>query len=122
MFKLSVKSEFSAAHNLRGYKGKCESLHGHNWKVEAVVVSEALDNIGMVLDFHKIKSALKNILDELDHKYINDIEYFKRENPTSENIARYVFNKLKSKFNKESRWLKEVIIWESDNCSAGYSE
>lgn len=121
MYKLSVKSEFSSAHNLRGYKGKCEALHGHNWKVEAVFGAGKTDKNGLVLDFHEIKKMLKAVLDGLDHKYLNEIEFFKKNNPTSENLARYIFNEIGARVTP-SACLKEVTVWESDNCAATYSK
>lgn len=121
MYKLSVKSEFSSAHNLRGYKGKCEALHGHNWKVEAVFEADETDKNGLVLDFHKIKKMLKAVLDGLDHKYLNEIGFFKKNNPTSENLARYIFVEISGQRNSPACKLKEVTVWESDNCAATYS-
>jgi len=118
MYSIKVELSFSSAHNLRGYKGKCESLHGHNWKVEAVVKSSTLDKCGMVMDFKVLKSALKEILEELDHKYLNDNPYFKKINPTSENIARFLYKRLKAKIKK----LSAVTVWESENASATYYE
>lgn len=117
MFTLKVEAGFSAAHNLRGYKGKCEDLHGHNWKVEVEVKSVKLNNIGMVMDFGLIKEALNNILEKLDHKYLNEIPYFKKVNPTSENIAKYIFDCIKSQVPS----VNLVRVWESENSSAAYS-
>ena len=122
MYRLSVKSEFSAAHSLREYKGKCEALHGHNWKVEAVVAAAKLDRQGLALDFHKIKKALKEALDELDHKYLNQLSYFKKHNPTSEELAKYIFEKLLLHMLKDNCHLQAVTVWESDSCSATYSK
>lgn len=122
MFRLRVKSEFSSAHNLRNYKGKCEELHGHNWKVEVCIAANNKNKQGMILDFHEIKSALENVTEGLDHKYLNQAAYFKKHNPTSENLAEYIFNQM-AKLLKSSRYrLEEVIVWESDNCSAAYSK
>jgi len=121
MYKLSVRAEFSAAHSLREYKGKCEALHGHNWKVEAVVAALKLDRQGLALDFHKIKKALRDVLDELDHRYLNQLLYFKKHNPTSENLAKYIFDKLLLYRLKGNGHLQAVTVWESDNCSATYS-
>ena len=118
MYSIKVEGNFSSAHNLRGYKGKCEDLHGHNWKVEAAVSSDKLDKAGMLLDFRHLKIQLNKILDKMDHKYLNKIPYFKKVNPTSENIARYTYDALKSKVPN----LKSVTIWESENCAATYSE
>lgn len=121
MYRLNVKSEFSAAHYLREYKGKCEELHGHNWKIEAVVAALKLDRQGLALDFHKLKKMLKEVLDELDHKYLNQLSYFKKQNPTSENLAKYIFDKLCAQLPKDNYDLQAVTVWESDNCSASYS-
>ncbi|MDD5098084.1 MAG: 6-carboxytetrahydropterin synthase QueD [Candidatus Omnitrophica bacterium] len=116
MYKIKIEGDFSSAHNLRGYKGKCEELHGHNWKVEVVVAAAGLDKIGMVMDFKCLKEKLYEILDSLDHKYLNNISYFKKVNPTSENIAKYIYDLLK----KEVTGLYSVTVWESDKASATY--
>ncbi len=118
MYKLQVEADFSSAHNLRGYKGKCEELHGHNWKVELTVGSKDLDKTGMVLDFKFLKASLNKILDKLDHKYLNEIDYFKEVNPTSENIAKYIYDSLKS----EVPGLISITVWESDKARATYYE
>ena len=116
MYKIKIEGDFSSAHNLRGYKGKCEELHGHNWKVEVALASSRLDKIGMVMDFKFIKEKLNRLLDSLDHKYLNNISYFKKVNPTSENIAKYIYVQLK----KEIPILDYVTVWESDKASATY--
>lgn len=121
MFKLAVKTEFSAAHNLREYKGKCEALHGHNWKVEVEITAENLNKQGLVLDFHDIKKLLKSVLNEMDHKYLNELKYFKKINPTSENIAKYIFQRFSKLLGPSGPKLQAVTVWESDNCSATYS-
>ena len=120
MFEVYIKSDFSAAHKLRGYKGKCEELHGHNWKVEVFVSSENLDKIGMVVDFKKLKAALDQILKKLDHSYINNLAYFKKVNPTSENMARYIFEKLESKIKNIK--VNKVTVWESDTSAASFTK
>ena len=120
MYKLAVKSEFSAAHNLREYKGKCEALHGHNWKVEVVMKAKEADEKGLVLDFHDIKKMLMSVLEELDHRYLNELAFFKKNNPTSENLAKYIFLKLYPNFKSKAAKLQKVTVWESDNCSATY--
>ena len=88
MFSISVEAEFSAAHKLNNYKGKCEALHGHNWRVQLFVASQRLDKDGLVFDFIKLKKHLKEALKKLDHKMLNEIDYFKKNNPTSENISK----------------------------------
>ena len=95
MYEVAVKSSFSAAHRLRDYQGKCENLHGHNWNVEAAVSSKTLDKRGLLIDFKILKKTLGGILDELDHTYLNELAFFKKENPTSENIAKFIFDALK---------------------------
>ena len=118
MYSIKVEAAFSSAHNLRGYKGKCEELHGHNWKVETVVEARALDKIGMVIDFKYLKNELNFVLEALDHKYLNKIKPFDKINPTSENIAEYIYDKLRSKV----RDLKSVTVWENSSSSATYAE
>jgi len=116
MFEIKVTSEFNGAHNLRGYEGKCENLHGHNWKVEAVVGKKDLDKLGMVTDFKIVKNELERILDGLDHKYLNDLKIFRKYNPTSERIAEYIYNELSKKIKRISR----VTVWETDSSCATY--
>lgn len=116
MYKIKIEGDFSSAHNLRGYKGKCEALHGHNWKIEVVVASPKLDKIGMVMDFKALKTKLYRLLEKLDHAYLNNIAYFKKVNPTSENIAKYLYDNLKAKVPR----LYSVTVWESDKASATY--
>ena len=116
MYSIKVEGNFSSAHNLRGYKGKCEELHGHNWRIEVEVSKNKLDKAGMVLDFKLLKMKLNDILEKLDHKYLNNITYFKKFNPTSENIARYIFDNLKSGVTG----LKSVTVWENSTSSATY--
>ena len=118
MYSLKVESSFSSAHNLRAYKGKCEELHGHNWKVEAAAESRDLDKIGMVMDFKLIKDELNRILDRFDHKYLNKLKPFDKINPTSENIARFIFEALKSRV----AGLKSITVWENSTSSATYYE
>lgn len=121
MYSLKVEGNFSSAHNLRGYKGKCESLHGHNWRVQITVKSSGLDHIGMVLDFKFLKQKLNAVLEEMDHKYLNKLSYFKKMNgvnPTSENIAEYIYKKLKKKI----PLLDCVTVWENNTSSATYEE
>jgi 6-pyruvoyltetrahydropterin/6-carboxytetrahydropterin synthase len=118
MYSIKVESHFSAAHNLREYKGKCEELHGHNWKVEVTVGAQTLDAGGMVVDFTLVKAELRKVMEVLDHTYINNIPYFKEVNPTSENIAKYIFDDLKARV----PGLRFVTVWESERSSATYDE
>jgi len=118
MYEVKVNLDFSSAHNLRAYKGKCEALHGHNWNVEIIVRSKNVNQIGMVVDFHDLKKILKEILVDLDHVYLNEIEFFKEKNPTSENIAKYIYDKIKEK--EPLLNLVRVNIWETSNSMASY--
>ncbi len=124
MYILRIETDFAAAHNLRNYKGKCENLHGHNWKVAIEVSSEKLDNIGIVIDFSILKSIANSIITKLDHYYLNELPAFTEQNPSSENIAKYIYTKFKEKINLDytSVKIEQVIIWESANYSASYRE
>lgn len=94
MFEIEVSAAFEAAHLIRGYEGKCSRLHGHNWTVAAIVHGEELDKLGMLVDFKILKAELKKILDDFDHRFLNELETFATENPTAENIARTIFKRL----------------------------
>ena len=120
MYELTIDSGFSAAHNLRGYEGNCERLHGHNWKVRATLCAGKLNKLGMVADFRDVKKLLKEILGDFDHRYLNDLKEFRKTNPTTENIARIIHAKLSRKLPKNVR-VKSVTAWESDACGATYS-
>jgi 6-pyruvoyltetrahydropterin/6-carboxytetrahydropterin synthase len=122
MFEVSVTMSFSSAHNLKGYQGKCEALHGHNWKVEILIGADKLDRLGMVEDFTVIKEKLKEILALLDHKYLNALSYFKKINPTSENIAKFIYGKMKERMKKYALKVVSVKIWETETSFAIYSE
>jgi len=123
MFKLKVQDYFSSAHYLRNYKGSCENLHGHNWKVELLVEGSQLNNSDILIDFKILKSILKETLNELDHKLLNEIPYFKNINPSSERLAEYIFKKIKDKLSQYSNIkVKEVTVYETDKASATYYE
>ncbi len=122
MYKLKVISFFSAGHSLRGYRGKCEALHGHNWKVEITVNSTKLDPLGMVKDFKDLKGIVHKVLEDLDHRYLNDLDYFKRHNPSSEEIARYIFLRLKEEIRPWRLRIREVCVWETETSCACYLE
>jgi len=122
MYKLKVTSFFSSAHSLRGYKGKCESLHGHNWKVEVSVQKDTLNKEGLVIDFKELKALLKKVLTKLDHKNLNTLSFFKKHNPSSENIAYFIYKELKPQIAKRGCKLKEVIISETEDSCASFFE
>lgn len=121
MYEIKVEGNFSAAHQLRNYKGKCEKLHGHNWRVLVSVATSKVDKAGMVIDFNHLKALLNCVLQRLDHKLLNDIEIFKKTNPTSENIAKFIFDELKSTIKNRRIILKSVSVYETDTSCAIYS-
>jgi 6-pyruvoyltetrahydropterin/6-carboxytetrahydropterin synthase len=118
MFELSVQSHFSAAHQVKGYSGDCASIHGHTYRVKAVMAADKLDDIGMAVDFRQIKDILEKILAGLDHKNLNDIRYFKENNATAEYIAKYIFIEMK----EQIKTVKSVTVWEGYNNSVTYYE
>ncbi|UCG21714.1 MAG: 6-carboxytetrahydropterin synthase QueD [Deltaproteobacteria bacterium] len=120
MYELKIITEFSAAHNLRNFRGKCEALHGHNWKVEVVLSGKDLDDSGVVLDFAEVKAATSEIMSEIDHRYLNDLPFFTENNPSSENIARYIFHRLQEKVDNSRVRIIRVTAWESQDACASY--
>lgn len=119
MYELVMQRSFAGAHNLRDYDGECERLHGHNWKIEVTLRSKELNKQGMVIDFKIVKKILDEILSRYDHSYLNELEEFSRENPTTENVSRIVYEVLNGKLPPEISVAK-VKTWESENCAAAY--
>jgi 6-pyruvoyltetrahydropterin/6-carboxytetrahydropterin synthase len=122
MYTLHIDTKFASAHQLRGYRGKCENIHGHSWKVQVSVSSETLNDIGLAIDFTDLKRIVDEIVKPLDHVSLNDIAPFKDINPSSENIAKYIFDLLKEKVVPYQVKVKAVTVWESDTASATYTE
>jgi len=122
MFTLYIKDTFSAAHNIEDYNGKCESLHGHNFLVEVLCAGEHPGKGGMLIDFKVLKKYLKNILDTLDHRYINEIPFFMEKSASSEYISMYIYNEFKKILKEKEITLKEVRVWESERTYAAYCE
>jgi len=122
MFELMIETYFSAAHQLRGYKGQCEKLHGHNWKVQVYVLAEKLNEIDLAIDFYELQRLTEEVLAPLDHGFLNDIFPFTEKNPSSENIAKWIYDSLKKKLNDTSVSLSGVTVWESEAASATYFE
>lgn len=121
MYHLMVKTSFAAAHNLINYQGDCENLHGHNWRVEVTVTARELDKAGLGIDFKVLKQETNKLLDELDHKYLNDLKPFQNTSPSSENISRFIFEQLSQTLNTENITVEKVNVWESDNACASYT-
>ena len=124
MFEMQVKGTFDAAHQLRNYIGKCSRLHGHTWTVELKVRGETLDDLGMLVDFGELNRLLKATLESLDHQNLNEIPPFIKVNPTAENIAQYIYDKLKNHdmFQTAPVHLAAVCVWESPRACVTYSE
>lgn len=121
MYRLMIKTSFAAAHNLINYQGDCENLHGHNWRVEVTVAAKELDKAGLGIDFKILKKQTNSLLDELDHKYLNDLDPFKKDSPSSENISRYLFERLSGVLNNSNITVEQINVWESENACASYT-
>jgi len=121
MYRLTIYTHFAAAHNLTNYQGDCENLHGHNWKVEVTVRARELDKAGLGVDFKVLKRETKQILEKLDHKYLNKLEPFSSLSPSSENISRYLFEQLGQVLNNDNIQVERINVWESENACASYS-
>ena len=122
MFELVVESRFAAAHQLRGYQGKCENLHGHNWRVTVAVTADRLNEQGLAIDFSDMRKALRDALDQLEHTFLNDIFPFTEINPSSENVAKWIYDHVGKKINDGNLEVSSVTVWESESASASYFE
>lgn len=124
MFSVKIIAGFSGAHRLRNYKGKCEELHGHNWKVEVSLFGSRLDDAGMLFDFTVLKKKVDELLQGLDHKYLNDLPAFQKVTPTSENIAKHIFENVSEKFSAEvpatGAKVSHITVWETETSAATY--
>jgi 6-pyruvoyltetrahydropterin/6-carboxytetrahydropterin synthase len=122
MYELSVEVGFSAAHQLRGYKGNCENMHGHNWKVQISIMAERLNEIDIAMDFRDLKKTAKEVILPLDHSFLNEVFPFTEKNPSSENVAKWIYDSLRKKINNGNLRVAAVTVWESDTASASYYE
>jgi 6-pyruvoyltetrahydropterin/6-carboxytetrahydropterin synthase len=121
MFRVTITKSFSAAHVLKEVGGKCEELHGHNFRVDVTVSSRKLNEGDILIDFRVLKGWTAEILEDLDHKYLNDLPQFKGVNPTSEIVAKHIFDRLSGKAKPLKIKVEEVTVWESDNARVAYS-
>jgi len=122
MFELMIETHFASAHQLRGYKGECERVHGHNWKVQVYVLAERLNEIDIAIDFHDLKKMTEEIVGQLDHRLLNEIFPFTEKNPSSENIAKWIYDSLRKRIDNDDISLSAVTVWESETASATYFE
>lgn len=120
MYKICTEHHFDAAHALRGYKGKCETLHGHRFRVVVKIATRQLDDVGLAYDFIKLKAILESILKRFDHSNLNDIPPFKTINPSSENIASTIYNEIQTVLVKAPIELDTVEVWESPSSWVEY--
>ena len=122
MFQVSVEETFSAGHALRGYKGKCENPHGHNYRVQVTLEGPQLDGIGLLIDFTQLKQVMREVIKRLDHQFINDLEPFTKLNPSAENMAKYFYEELTGQLSglPPGARVTDVIVWETDTAMAKY--
>ena len=121
MFEVTVEETFAAGHALRHYRGKCENVHGHNYRIEVKVQGEQLDSIGLLVDFVELKRVMKGVIDYLDHQFINDLAPFDKINPSAENIAKYFHDRMSEGLETGNPvTIAEVKVWETDTSSAVY--
>jgi 6-pyruvoyltetrahydropterin/6-carboxytetrahydropterin synthase len=122
MYHLTIQTHFAAAHNLLNYQGDCENLHGHNWKVDATVATDKLDDAGLGIDFKILKKHTKEIMSYLDHKYLNDLDAFKGVSPSSEHISKFIYDRLVASLADYDVQVEKITVWESDNAYATYTQ
>jgi 6-pyruvoyltetrahydropterin/6-carboxytetrahydropterin synthase len=122
MYEVSVDETFAAAHNLRNYKGKCEDLHGHNYKVRVVLAGEKLDDTGLLYDFVHLKQVIQGVIRSLDHKYLNELPPFDTLNPSAENLARYIYDQTSKQIHQTSNGagIASITVWETETSAATY--
>lgn len=122
MYEVMVETNFSASHQIKGYPGNCARMHGHNWKVRVYVRSHELDKLGLVIDFRVLKQMLQEVISPLDHSVINEHPDFTHQNPSSENLAKWIYAKMKEKLTSPHCWLYAVEIFESESSGLFYTE
>ncbi len=122
MFQVSVEESFSAGHALRGYKGKCENPHGHNYKVRVTLEGAGLDSVGLLYDFVHLKQIIHDVIHAVDHKFLNDQTPFDRINPSAENIARYFYDETSKQMRQQPNGARiaSITVWETDTTAATY--
>ncbi|HEY6292482.1 MAG TPA: 6-carboxytetrahydropterin synthase QueD [Terriglobia bacterium] len=120
MFEVAIDYSFSAGHALRDYKGKCENVHGHNYKVRVSVEGENVDSTGLLVDFIDLRQAVRKIVERLDHQFLNDLAPFDQLNPSAENIALYFCQELEPSVNQGGARVQAVTVWETDTSFATY--
>ena len=121
MFEVTIEETFAAGHALRNYRGKCENVHGHNYRCQVTVEGEQLDSIGLLVDFVELKKVVHSVLDRLDHQWLNEYPPFDKINPSAENMAQYIYQEIQQGLGpREGVRLAFVKLWETDTCSTVY--
>jgi 6-pyruvoyltetrahydropterin/6-carboxytetrahydropterin synthase len=120
MFEISVEYTFAAGHALRNYKGKCENVHGHNYKVRVTLAGDKLNAAGLLMDFVDLRTEIKGLVEKLDHRFLNDIPPFDQLNPSAENLAKYICDEIEPQARNQGLRVHGVTVWETDTTSATY--
>lgn len=121
MYEVGIKAHFSAAHRLIDYKGSCAAFHGHNWEIEVYVSGDSLDSIGILVDFRELKQRVNKVLEQVDHRDLNEVDPFQTLNPTSENIACYLFEEFSQRLDCDRYAVSRVVVHETPGSVATYS-
>jgi 6-pyruvoyltetrahydropterin/6-carboxytetrahydropterin synthase len=122
MFEVTIEETFAAGHALRGYHGKCENVHGHNYRCQVTLEGEQVDEIGLLVDFVELKRVVHTVLDRMDHQWLNDLPPFDKLNPSAENMAKYIYDEVSAGFESGAVRLAQVRLWETDTASATYKK
>ena len=122
MYEVFVDETFAAAHNLRNYKGKCENLHGHNYKVRVTLAGPELDSTGLLYDFVDLKQVIQSVIRSLDHQYLNELKPFDVLNPSAENVAKFIYDEASKGLRSASNGagISSITVWETDTSAATY--
>jgi 6-pyruvoyltetrahydropterin/6-carboxytetrahydropterin synthase len=120
MFEISVEYTFAAGHALRNYNGKCENVHGHNYKVRVTLAGDKLNAAGLLMDFVDLRAEIKALTEKLDHRFLNDIPPFDQLNPSAENLAKYICEGIEPQARNQGLQVHAVTVWETDTTSATY--
>jgi 6-pyruvoyltetrahydropterin/6-carboxytetrahydropterin synthase len=120
MFEVSVEYSFAAGHALRNYKGKCENIHGHNYRVQVTVAGDTLNDAGLLVDFSDLKKEIRLLVSRFDHQFLNQVAPFDQLNPSAENLARYISDSIGPELRRQGLQVQAVTVWETDTSSATY--
>jgi len=121
MFEVCVEETFAAGHALRNYHGKCENVHGHNFRVQVTLSGAELDSMGLLVDFVEVKKLIQTVVDRLDHQFLNEVPPFDELNPSAENVARHFYERISSGLAAATPVsVAKVQVWETDTASATY--